>query len=645
MSSTRNSVESRNHDEPPRTAASVKLSACMGAAFAFMIAGVVLSTATHKVAGSATVHSIIPVLSSSPESYGPEVMSAVFAAITTITTEIIGSVHSNTLRSILIAERRHEFYTNSRLFAASNEGGWTNPNGRLMNALMALLLVISYASSALVVMRLEISEGPDNSIIKYETGLSAPPIIVFGLSLFLQGAISLFGIYRCGPYWLKNTGMLAMTKKQINYGIIDPRPHRCMLNVVQGQSAAPDPLTTPDPLRRKPLTCQPSAWSANPSIKKAVIAAWCLIPAYTVWGSIVYALSIYASKWVSKSGSIRAVGIGSKKLSEFSWTFLPNVDTQSFGVAFLTTITEESGSLPSAGWPSILLVFVVIQSGLTLALHYCEVIINTTQDEIVWRQAVGDGAPALEKIILGVAWRVVSSSWQSVFRLVTKPFRPTLDTMQGGYGRTQAAGWRGVVTSLRKLERVVLRVVSSNWRSVFLLVAKVFCHWLFGQSFNVFASFAGPNFIGIEVIAHCAQIWYLSAVLVVFATIVALIANYKPHGPQPAAYGHFQTLADLVDEWYHVKVYWGHKSDKDGVCHAGTSGEPLLQPVQMDSMYGGELDPEWSSTAGLSNAVPDAAVGVRRRLTHKIILLLPPDGPDGTDGYLAAALAKRWQGE
>ncbi|KZP24937.1 hypothetical protein FIBSPDRAFT_929515 [Athelia psychrophila] len=610
------------HEAPtyePRTLAWLKLSASIVVAVAFMIAGVALSRSKNRVAGSGTVHSIIPILSSSQGSYyyGPEVMSAVFTIIATVATEAVGSVHSTALRSTLIdeyrrllrdpstplppnAKHRFEFNSNSRLFAASNKPGWANPNGRLMNALMALLLVISYAAGALIITELEILEGPNFSITKNGTGLAAPPIIVFGLSLFLQGIISLFAAGLCGPHWLDNTDMLATTKKQIDDGIIVPRPHRCMRNVLQGESTIPYPL--------EPSARQPSAWSANPTVKKAAIVMWGLIPVYTIWGAIIYALSVYVSTRSSKSGDIQTVGVGIEKLTQFSWAYVPNLNTQAFGVAYLTNHAKESATLPSATWPSIFLAFMAIQSGLTLALHYCEAIINSTRDEHVWRRAMGDtGVSTSEKMLLRVAWDVVSSNWKIVCNLVTKLFRPTPNTTQDEHVRRQAASWLRVDISLQRLLKVVSRVVSSNWRSAFLLGTKFFCHWLLAQSFQVTGVFArsvsGAStvsyFLGIEVLARCAQLWYLSAALVVFATITTLIANYKPRGPQPAAYGHFQTLADLIDEWHPV-VYWGDKSNQNNVFHAGTSNQRLPQ-VQMGRMYGGELDPKWPSTANMQS--------------------------------------------
>ncbi|KZP23066.1 hypothetical protein FIBSPDRAFT_859012 [Athelia psychrophila] len=300
---------------------------------------------------------------------------------------------------------------------------------------------------------------------------------------------------------------------------------------------------------------------------------WALVPFYAIWGAIIYALSVYVSTGVSKSGHIQSVGIGSEKLPDFSWAISPNNNTQSFGIAYLTNHAKESAILPSATWPSILLVFMAIQCGLTLVLHYCEAIINTTQDEHVWRQAMGEK---------GV----------SIFE--DKSFRAHIAS------------------------QLILR-------KVFLWVTKTVCQWLFDQSFQVTGVFAqlpqvtsgeitGSYFIGIELIAHCAQLWYLSAALVGFAIITTIIANHEPSGPLPAAYGHFQTLANLIidecpipgdeksnpsHQWPPV-LYWGHKAgpDKDGICHAGvSSAKSLVHEIHKERLYGGESDPKWPSAA------------------------------------------------
>ncbi|KAJ8594486.1 hypothetical protein M405DRAFT_808898, partial [Rhizopogon salebrosus TDB-379] len=57
--------------------------------------------------------------------------------------------------------------------------------------------------------------------------------------------------------------------------------------------------------------------------------------------------------------------------------------------------------------------------------------------------------------------------------------------------------------------------------------------------------------------------------LFIFACFCTVVALSRPRGPQPAAYGHLQTLANLVDEWSPV-MWWGHKEDEIPYCHAGT---------------------------------------------------------------------------
>ncbi|KAJ8589237.1 hypothetical protein M405DRAFT_216829 [Rhizopogon salebrosus TDB-379] len=82
-----------------------------------------------------------------------------------------------------------------------------------------------------------------------------------------------------------------------------------------------------------------------------------------------------------------------------------------------------------------------------------------------------------------------------------------------------------------------------------------------------------------------AQILNLCIALFIFACFFTLVAFHRPRGPQPAAYGHLQTLANLIDEWSPV-MWWGHKEDGIPYCHAGTSDHPL-PPVKMDCVYAG----------------------------------------------------------
>jgi hypothetical protein len=66
------------------------------------------------------------------------------------------------------------------------------------------------------------------------------------------------------------------------------------------------------------------------------------------------------------------------------------------------------------------------------------------------------------------------------------------------------------------------------------------------------------------------QILYLGFGLFIFAVVSTILARRRPHGPQPAAYGHLQTLANLVDEWSPT-MWWGHKTNGKPIHHAGKS--------------------------------------------------------------------------
>ena len=79
-------------------------------------------------------------------------------------------------------------------------------------------------------------------------------------------------------------------------------------------------------------------------------------------------------------------------------------------------------------------------------------------------------------------------------------------------------------------------------------------------------------------------------------TVLAIFTTYlvvrRPHGPQPAAWGHFQTLADLIDDWSLDPVghlWWGDKGvSDDGIRHAGTSmRREELGDIMMDAVYAG----------------------------------------------------------
>lgn len=56
--------------------------------------------------------------------------------------------------------------------------------------------------------------------------------------------------------------------------------------------------------------------------------------------------------------------------------------------------------------------------------------------------------------------------------------------------------------------------------------------------------------------------------LLIFSLTLTVVVLRQPKGPQPAAYGHVQTLANLIDEWSPT-MWWGHKKNGYTFYHAG----------------------------------------------------------------------------
>jgi hypothetical protein len=82
----------------------------------------------------------------------------------------------------------------------------------------------------------------------------------------------------------------------------------------------------------------------------------------------------------------------------------------------------------------------------------------------------------------------------------------------------------------------------------------------------------------------------VATLLAIFTTYLARLALQRPKGCQPAAWGHFQTLANLIDDWNPSsdgRLWWGDKgADEDRVRHAVTSGNlEAIGDIQMNARY------------------------------------------------------------
>ncbi|OAX40118.1 hypothetical protein K503DRAFT_864857 [Rhizopogon vinicolor AM-OR11-026] len=211
--------------------------------------------------------------------------------------------------------------------------------------------------------------------------------------------------------------------------------------------------------------------------------------------------------------------------------------------------------------------------------------------------------PSIRKVILFLWGLVIScAGWAVVAMLigypmfvgVTKARSPSQlwSFLPEKYARLVSWTFRlsGGVT-VRSSSRIMmmnpLKSFFTDPLGLVIFVAKPALHWMFGLSFDLSSQDDDDDRMlsKVTISMYTAKIWDLCITLFVFACFFTLVALYRPRGPQPAAYGHLQTLSNLVDEWSPV-MWWGHKEGGIPYCHAGTS-DHLLPPAKMDCVYAG----------------------------------------------------------
>ncbi|KAG2046593.1 hypothetical protein BDR06DRAFT_171382 [Suillus hirtellus] len=416
---------------------------------------------------------------SSQLSWQVNILTLILDLIVMLCTESIGFVHGISLRSALASESRLRFNTNLRLLTVAR--GWNNRNGSLLNGIWAVLLIISYSSSSLIVCA-----DLRTTLDSVGVAIAGLPLFILGVAIFLQVIIASSG-RRAVKVLTWSSSPFDLTAALVHHTQLTPATSRCMRRVS-------DLDTYGGPA--KPPETQPSAWHAHPSIRKVVILLWVIVAAYAGWAALV----IYISH---------------SPLTLKRWSFLHNSNSDSMAY-------ELSSSIPEA-W---ILLFVV-QGPLTLGLHCSELIVNVIRDEKQWRRATR----------------------RQGLRVATNPLKPIL----------------------------------TDPICLILFVAKPFLHWMFALSFEIGTGAYNETQDSFSAWIFTAQICNLCIALFIFACFFTFVARRRPHGPQPAAYGHLQTLANLVDEWSPV-MWWGHKEDGIPYCHAGTSDHPLLD-VKMNCIY------------------------------------------------------------
>jgi hypothetical protein len=451
-------------------------------------------------------------------------------------TDCLGYIHATSLRWALQREGRLHFNSNNRLMTSARRSA---PNRWFTNASWAFCLIITYAAISQLFIIIGYQHPVDIGVlgltVPYATGLNTIALAALGVGILGQAIISTWCLLTTSesiPTWSSNPLTITLASRHLG---LEHRSGRCMFSVhFSSQDARPS-----CPSRR-----QMSAYKADPSIKAILYFVWLTLPLAVAWGTTMFLVE-------------RQVDTEESRIVDASFTISPFFTPED--------IYNTDADLRIEGMPSIptqlLLTFAVvaaIQSIMTMAIHCAELLVNMNRDEKTWRAAF-------------------------------------VGTSQ------EARRSHGV-----KLRTNALASAATSWETLVLFAFKAIAHWLFSLSMIVsFVSLDGgyDNFgyendhtsiLYLWIIFRFVPIFCLSGTALVLAIFASYLAFRWPAGGQPAAWGHLQTLADLVDDWRVTgeggRLWWGDKGTLPGgeVRHAGASGrKDLVEPIRMDALYSG----------------------------------------------------------
>ena len=405
--------------------------------------------------------------------YAQELFPLGLNILVTICTDITGYIHTVSLRWALQKESRLTFNSNLRLFTSAR---LSKANAWYTNLIMAVFMIMSYASTSLIFIRetnVVLPILPPNKDIF----ICAYAIITLAIGILGQATIAAVCLPSLvkAPSW--SSDPLEIAAACVVMDGLHHRPGRCMRSVHESKEAA-QPIS---PSRR-----QRSALSAHREVSIVFRCMWIPVILAVTWGGVIMLVLNTEVEDGLNNGN--------------NWSLFPNVDPTSVDTESQTPSvsifwSQGAQTFDFGGFCWALSLIGLIQATMTLSLHSAELMVNTIRDEMSWRKAA-----------------------------------------KGGRRRSN-----------------VLSSMLGSFPALVLFILKPVIHWLYSLANSVYFSDG--------VCMKAPQIFYLgggTAVLAIFTTICAF---WRPKGPQPAAFGHLQTLADLVDMWPNVneRMFWGQK--------------------------------------------------------------------------------------
>jgi len=479
--------------------------------------------------------------------WSTEVISLVINVGITILLEPLSYVHAVSLRWALYREGHLQYNTNLRLFTTAKK---SRPNQWYINILSAVCLVLSYSATSLLLVKntpnAYMEWFPNQPLDQFNSTMTytnSVALFCLGIGLLGHVVIAIWCLWPGGQYiptWSSNplNNTLALLKDTV-----EPRPGRCLMSVAERCSPA-EPT--------KPRTLQPSFKSISTSAGRLTIYMWVVTILAAGW-SIAMAL-------VSRKYSVEGGGIGKSWLLKdtFTWTIHPLENLNTYSI-YMDPASYSNGPHITLGWQLFcaILFLCVVQGLQTLGLHCAELVVNVTRDEKIWRKT-----------------NVRPNHYKVLQKFVNKS------------KDEQSLGSTALSSALH------------SWEYAILFCFKPALHWIMGQSFSLLVLTKEPQDDSVDIgppsMVHFALVYPRLVIYTILAIVLALFITYlalrRPQGPQPATWGHIQTLADLIDDWSPDEngcFWWGDKGVNDvGIRHAGTSSDKQsLGEIQMDADY------------------------------------------------------------
>lgn len=440
--------------------------------------------------------------------YTKEILPLALNVLVTCINEALGYIHTNSLRWALQREGHLAFNSNLRLFTSART---SKANAWYANICMLSCIVTSYASTSLIFMgdipiaqsaRTAKSLLPDNST-NFVCGYA---LLTLAIGILGQCIIASAALYSAvsSPTWSQSPIDTAAACAAV--AAINTVPNRC-LRSVHDEEHDSSPVA--------PVSRQRPAYTTHKEARVVLLCIWVTVALALLWGGVLIAV-------INNFKSVDGVYYG------HSWAFFParpnsqdladavfeGIDTS--GTMTLTVpwnvigqYERQGTATPYVSFPSFCWAFALIcllQTVMTVSLHCAELLVNVVRDEKTWRRA-GRG-PGVSKSSLGLS---------------RKP--------------------------MNALHALLVSVPALT-----LFLYKPVLHWIF--------SLAVSAYFSVGLVMRPPQIIYLSLGAALLALFVSALAFWQPKGPQPATFGHLQTLVNLIDEWPEEgeHMFWGRKA-------------------------------------------------------------------------------------